>query len=71
MGRRKISESEAHHVPLPSPTDLKRIQDVLRTIGGPNVSWGASQMLDVFVIEHRGREPFECRARQGESCLLG
>lgn len=31
--------------------DLNRIQSLLREVGGPNVSWGAQSLLDVWVAE--------------------
>lgn len=37
----------AHEVPTPSAEDVRRIKNVLRDIGGPHVSWGAQQTLDV------------------------
>jgi hypothetical protein len=44
-----------HEIPEPTAEDLERIGKLLRHIGGPNVSWGAQQSLDVWVIEQRGR----------------
>lgn len=37
----------------PSADDLERVRALLRLIGGPNVNWGAQQVLDVWVIETR------------------
>jgi hypothetical protein len=42
-------------IPLPSDQELHRIKALLSEIGGPNVIWGAQQVLDVLVIEHRLR----------------
>lgn len=44
-----------HEIPEPTAGDLERIGKLLRHIGGPNVSWGAQQSLDVWVIEQRGK----------------
>lgn len=43
-------------LPTPTPKDLDRIQQTLRALGGPNVSWGAQQALDVWVIEQRAAQ---------------
>lgn len=45
----------ANEVPTPSAEDIRRIENVLREIGGPHVSWGAQQTLDVWVIEQRAK----------------
>lgn len=42
-------------VPLISDEDLSRIQARLRKVGGPNVSWGASSVLEVWLAESRMR----------------
>lgn len=34
-----------------SATDLERIRALLNEVGGPNVSWGAQSLLDVWVAE--------------------
>ncbi|KRB45010.1 hypothetical protein ASD90_15050 [Terrabacter sp. Root181] len=34
-----------------SAADMERIQKLLREVGGPNVSWGAASVLDVWVAE--------------------
>lgn len=44
-----------HQVPEPTPEDLERIAKVLRRIGGSSVSWGAKDVLDVWVVEERAR----------------
>lgn len=33
--------------------DLTRVREVLRQIGGPNVSWGAANVLEVWIAENR------------------
>lgn len=45
----------AHEVPTPSADDLRRIENVLREVGSPHVSWGAQQTLDLWVIEQRAK----------------
>jgi hypothetical protein len=37
----------------PTNEDLSRVQDVLRRIGGPHVSWGAASVLEVWIAETR------------------
>ena len=44
-----------HQIPDPTPEDLERINQLLRNIGGRDVSWGAQSALDVWVIEQRAR----------------
>lgn len=44
-----------HQIPEPTPEDLARINKLLRTIGGRDVSWGAQSALDLWVIEQRAR----------------
>jgi len=44
-----------HLISEPTADDLARIRQVLRTIGGPNVSWGAQSELEVWTIEQRAR----------------
>lgn len=43
----------SHRIPEPTAEDLARIGRLLRQIGGKNVVWGASQRLDVWVLEQR------------------
>lgn len=45
----------SHQIPEPTAEDLERIGAILRRVGGPNVSWGAQQSLDIWVIEQRAR----------------
>lgn len=33
--------------------DVTRVREVLRKIGGPNVSWGAKNVLEVWIAENR------------------
>ena len=40
-------------VPEPGDEDLDRIAKLLRKVGGPNVSWGAANVLDVLLTEWR------------------
>jgi hypothetical protein len=44
-----------HEIPEPTAEDLDRIGKLLRHVGGPSVSWGAKESLDVWVIEQRAR----------------
>jgi hypothetical protein len=39
----------------PTQEDLQRVAGILGKIGGPNVSWGAQQSLDVLLVELRIR----------------
>jgi hypothetical protein len=45
----------SYEVPEPTVEEIERIGALLRRVGGPNVSWGAQQSLDVWVIEQRAR----------------
>jgi hypothetical protein len=45
----------SHQVPEPTADDVKRIEALLRHIGGQQVSWGAQACLDVWVVEQRAR----------------
>lgn len=49
MGQKRIS----HEIPEPTTEDLARIGKLLRQVGGRNVVWGASQLLEVWVLEQR------------------
>jgi hypothetical protein len=40
-------------IPDASQADIDRINTLLRAIGGPNVNWGAVNILDVWIIEQR------------------
>ena len=54
-------------VPKPTAADLERINGVLREFGGPHVSWGAKEPLDIWVIEQRAKQDAaiaEQRAKQ-------
>lgn len=39
--------------PAPSDEDLARARALLKKVGGPNVAWGATNVMDVLVGEHR------------------
>ena len=41
------------YYPVPSDEDLARARDLKRKVGGPRVSWGAVDVLDVLIGEHR------------------
>lgn len=64
---------DSHHVPEPTPEDLERIGKLLRRIGGNNVSWGAKQSLDVWVLEQRTRidQQMSERMRASSWALVG
>lgn len=51
MKRPRISPE----VPEPNESDLERIGNLLRRIGGQNVVWGARELLDIWVIEQRAK----------------
>lgn len=38
---------------MPTQEDLARIKAILSTVGGPDVRWGARNVLEVFVAERR------------------
>lgn len=39
----------------PTAEDLERLGGVLRRIGGPQVVWGAKEVLDLWVVEYRAQ----------------
>lgn len=43
----------AQSYPVPSDEDITRANALLRRIGGPNVSWGAVNVFEVLIGEHR------------------
>lgn len=51
------------HLPAPSAYDLNRVGELMRTIGGPNVVWGAQNVLDILVAEHQLRSQQELSKR--------
>ncbi|WP_143226781.1 hypothetical protein [Actinomyces naeslundii] len=38
---------------VPSEDGLRRIENVLRTVGGKNVVWGAKEVLNLWLLEQR------------------
>ena len=38
---------------VPSEDDLRRIENVLRTVGGKHVAWGAKEVLNLWLLEQR------------------
>lgn len=46
-------EATEHHYPVPSDEDIARARDLLKRIGGSEVSWGAINVFEVLVGEHR------------------
>jgi hypothetical protein len=46
-------DEKATHYPVPSDEDLARARDLLRRVGGPQVNWGAINVLEVLIGEHR------------------
>ena len=47
----------------PTSDELTRVQALLREIGGPNVVWGAAQVLEVWVAETRLEAERQASAR--------
>ena len=50
------SRHDSHRIPEPTTQDLERIRQLLRRVGGRDVSWGAQAELEVWVIEQRARQ---------------
>lgn len=46
-------EAQVHHYPTPRDEDIARANDLLKRIGGSQVSWGAINVLEVLIGEHR------------------
>jgi len=44
------------YVPEISEDDVQRIKSRLRKVGGPNVVWGASSVLEVWIVENRMKQ---------------
>lgn len=44
-----------HEVPEIGDPDLARITNMLTGVGGPNVVWGAGNVLEVWLVEQRLR----------------
>lgn len=38
---------------VPSEDDLRRIKNILQAVGGEHVSWGAKEVLDLWLLEQR------------------
>ena len=38
---------------VPSEDDLRRIENILQAVGGKHVSWGAKEVLDLWLLEQR------------------
>lgn len=47
--------SSDRHLPVPTSDDIERVHGLLRSIGGANVTWGAHQVMEVLLVEHRMR----------------
>ena len=45
--------ADAHHYPVPSDEDIARATALLSGIGGPQVNWGAINVFEVLIGEHR------------------
>jgi hypothetical protein len=45
--------AKAHHYPVPSDEDLARARALLKRIGGAEVEWGAVNVFEVLIGEHR------------------
>lgn len=41
------------HIPNAGAENISRIETLLRQVGGPNVVWGAKDVLDVWLVETR------------------
>ncbi|WP_157543563.1 hypothetical protein [Microbacterium sp. CCH5-D1] len=49
----------------PTDHDLERLGEVLRRVGGGNVSWGAQSVLDLWIVEKRAELDEEMSRRIG------
>ena len=38
---------------MPTEEDLRRIENILRIVGGKHVSWGAKEVLNLWLLEQR------------------
>jgi hypothetical protein len=48
-----MADDDRARIAEPSDDEVKRLRALLRAIGGPNVQWGAQQVLDAWVAETR------------------
>jgi hypothetical protein len=49
------AEEDHDRLPMMSREDYERIGQILREIGGHNVTWGSQAHLDVWMVEHQIR----------------
>ncbi len=47
--------SDSNLVAEPTAEDLARLKAVLARVGGRDVSWGAVDVLNLWLVEHRAR----------------
>jgi hypothetical protein len=47
--------SDDERFPAPTDEDKRRVRDLLHEVGGPNVQWGAVNVLEVLKLEHQMR----------------
>lgn len=57
---------------VPSEDDLRRIENILQAVGGKHVSWGAKEVLDLWLLEQRGAQEVKIANRMLVSswCLV-
>lgn len=57
---------------VPSEDDLRRIENVLRTVGGKHVVWGAKEVLNLWLLEQRESQELKIANRMLVSswCLV-
>lgn len=57
---------------VPSEDDLRRIENILQAVGGKNVSWGAKEVLDLWLLEQRESQELKIANRMLVSswCLV-
>ena len=57
---------------VPSEDDLRRIENILQAVGGEHVSWGAKEVLDLWLLEQRESQELKIANRMLVSswCLV-
>ncbi|WP_143218202.1 hypothetical protein [Actinomyces naeslundii] len=50
---RSFTTTRNSETKVPSEDDLRRIENVLRTVGGKHVVWGAKEVLNLWLLEQR------------------
>lgn len=69
---RSFTTTRNSETKVPSEDDLRRIENVLRTVGGKHVVWGAKEVLNLWLLEQRESQELKIANRMLVSswCLV-